>query len=362
MVRRVRRRSQAVLRGIAGAERPPTEEATVLTCQPAAMRHEASKPRRSPPCEGTTGGYGQGRPRSDGSHHRGAQARRSCRARALAAGPSSHRRPPRLGGHPTRIGSARDAHSAALRGRRAQVGRHEFRAGRIRPRHRPRLQERPGGRRRPAPPSTSGGRRRRICNRSIVPRSLEARVFGLRSGRAVSNRIALAAKAAGSIRLLSRGIRRRSGFARGPGGLRGGNSLPSKFVRKPAFGRSPGRGAAICVLGGVPRPPSRRCIPMLGNSSAIWDGPATGRADCSPKNTCCLDPERSPVRASSGEGNASAKPRGQGASSTLAAGGGEQDRRSARRALACVLAGIENCTHPGIENGTVRVGAGGSLE
>ncbi len=32
--------------------------------------------------------------------------------------------------------------------------------------------------------------------------SLEAQVFGLRSGRAVSNRIALAAKAAGSIRLL----------------------------------------------------------------------------------------------------------------------------------------------------------------
>ena len=83
-------------------------------------------------------------------------------------------------------------------------------------------------RRRPAPLCTSGGPRRRTCAIHRPDASPEAQVFGLRSGRAVSNRIALAAKAAGLIGRFS-GHSPRVGMARETWWPRGRESLPSRL-------------------------------------------------------------------------------------------------------------------------------------
>ena len=83
--------------------------------------------------------------------------------------------------------------ASALRSCRAHLGRHGVSERRVRPRHRPPLQERPG--RHMGSPCTSGESAAMALLAIHRPdASPKARVFGLRSGRAVSNRIAKAAK------------------------------------------------------------------------------------------------------------------------------------------------------------------------
>ena len=107
-----------------------------------------------------------------------------------------HGPPPRPGGYRARVGHAGRT-ASALRSCRAHLGRHGVSERRVRPRHRPPLQEQQDGTGVTLYVGRAGGAAVRAIHRPDA--SPKARVFSLRSGRAVSNRIAAAAKAAGLI-------------------------------------------------------------------------------------------------------------------------------------------------------------------
>ena len=205
-----RRRWQPTRAWRAGDEGLPPSS---LRLDRAAIRHRHTEPGRqrgSPPGAARTDSPG----RAGGTH------------------PEAGRRPDGRGCGRDPRAAAHDP-AAALRGRRAPVGRCRFPPRRARPHHRPPLEGRPGRRGRHVYIGRAATADLQAIRRPEAPP--EARVFGFRSVRAVSDRIARAAKAA---RLVGRfsGHSPRVGMDPRPGGLPARDSPPS---RSPDAGTPP---------------------------------------------------------------------------------------------------------------------------